>query len=95
MKLINDKEINKRMVFWLAYRYLYKNRSLLEEQKYNDLFKMMNDFFFRLYWKGSIESTRIAIENLFTLESENRIEINLDVISCLVEEYEKNPFVLM
>ena len=95
MKLINDKEINKRMVFWLAYRYLYKNRSLLEEQKYNDLFKMMNDFFFRLYWKGSIENTKTEIEYLFNLESEQCITVDLDVIDQLVEQYEKNPFVLM
>lgn len=95
MKLINEAEENKRMVFWFAYRYLYKNRHLLEQSKYNDLFKMMNDFFFRLYWQKSIEDTKSLIENLFRFESERHITINLDVIDQLVEQYEKNPFVLM
>ena len=93
MQLLNDRDEN-RMIFWFAFRYIHRNCELLREEKYSSLYKMMKDFFFRMYWRGSVEETKEYIEHLFMFESEDNTTIDLDAINHLVEEYEKNPYVL-
>lgn len=94
MRLINDREQDNRLTFWVAFRYIHRNCELLREEKYSNLYRMMKGFFYRMYWQGGVEETKEQIERLFELGSEDNITIDIDMINRLVDEFEKNPYVL-
>ena len=89
MKLVGGINENRILIFWFAYRYLYRRPYLLcENERYRLFFQRLDNYFLEKYKLKTVEETRHGIEQMFDYESERPLIMNEEVINALIDSVE-------
>ena len=86
-----------RLRAWFAYRHLTQNSHLQKDERFSRFYSVADRFFIEKHtaYTGSALAARERIRCLFRFESEKPIEVNEEYIVSLIEEYNKNPSLLV